>query len=218
MQITTHHPADATFVSDHNDKVPAFLLEDDGLDRLRQEAALTGLADALRSLLEVAHRAIGRDDDKAEKMLRRACSLLRIEHERQARVDGTDYHLGELAGWQVSRIRMYIDEHLHERIHVRDLSAIARRSTAHFCRSFKRTFGETPHSYITRRRVDRARCLMLTGDDSLSGIAILCGFSDQAHFCNCFRKATGRSPGAWRRTQREILGTTTTQQTIRDNA
>jgi len=174
-----------------------------GADDIAPDAGLTGLAGTLLALLELAGGEIERDAEKARMILRRASSILRIEVERRDGGGERDGSLGELAGWQVRRVRAYIDEHLSERIHVKDLSAVARRSTAHFCRAFKRTLGETPHNYVTRRRLDRAQRLMLTGDAPLSEIAIVCGFSDQAHFCNRFREATGRSPAAWRRERRE---------------
>jgi AraC-like DNA-binding protein len=175
-------------------------------DDMISEAGLAGLAGTLLSLLDLAASEIGRDAGKTRTILRRASSILRIELERRGGNSERGGTLGELAGWQVSRVRAYIDEHLSERIQVKDLSAVARRSTAHFCRSFKRTLGETPHTYITRRRLDQAQRLMLTGDAPLSEIALLCGFSDQSHFCNFFRKAAGQSPAAWRRERRESRG------------
>jgi AraC family transcriptional regulator len=157
------------------------------------------LVNSLISLLDKAGREIEGDAEMAKLTIRRASSILRIEMERRTMPAEKDSSFGELAPWQVSRVRTYIDAHLADRIHVKDLSHVARRSTAHFCRAFKRTMGETPHSYVTRRRVDEAGRLMLTGDAPLSEIALLCGFSDQAHFCNRFRLATGQSPAAWRR-------------------
>lgn len=180
------------------------------------EAGLAYLAGTLLSLLDLAGVEIERDAEKARMVLRRASSILRIELERRSGGGEREGNLGELAGWQVNRVRAYIDEHLSERIQVKDLSAVARRSTAHFCRSFKRTLGETPHTYITRRRLDQAQRLMLTGDAPLSEIAMHCGFSDQAHFCNRFREATGESPAAWRRERRENTGIVRLVQPVAD--
>ena len=78
-------------------------------------------------------------------------------------------------------------------------AAVARRSTAHFCRAFRRTFGQTPHAYVTTRRLERAKSLMLESHEQLSVIALLCGFTDQAHLSKLFRQHTGEPPGAWRR-------------------
>lgn len=150
--------------------------------------------------------ALDHDMVLARLSIQRASSLLRVEIERIERVAGQadhDYHVGELAPWQAHRVCDYIDAHLEERIYVEDLSRVVQRSTAHFCRAFKRTLGETPHHYIARRRLFHAGRMMLTSDTSLSQIAARCGFSDQAHFSNRFRLATGQSPAAWRRARRE---------------
>jgi AraC-like DNA-binding protein len=106
---------------------------------------------------------------------------------------------GQLHDWQVRRVCEYIDARLGTRIRVSDLSAIAHRSEYHFARAFKRTFGETPHDYLVRRRVELASQMMLMGDAPLSEIALTCGFSDQAHLSKRFRQYIGQTPGAWRR-------------------
>jgi AraC-like DNA-binding protein len=96
-------------------------------------------------------------------------------------------------------VRAFIDENLHRTIHAKDLSAVAQRSRAHFSRSFKRDFGEPPHAYVVRRRLERACHLMITSSASLSEIARSVGFSDQSHLCKLFRQAFGQSPSGWRR-------------------
>jgi PAS domain S-box-containing protein len=100
---------------------------------------------------------------------------------------------------QIARVRAYIDSNLHRTIHVRDLSAVARRSPAHFSRKFKSAFGEPPHAYVVRRRLEKACHRMMTSAASLSEIALSVGFSDQAHLCRLFRQAYGRTPNSWRR-------------------
>jgi AraC family transcriptional regulator len=167
--------------------------------------ALSGvLAESLLGLLDKADLDLARtgfpqEIDSPRGTIRHAASILRIALEQQTSGPAASSSPGTLAAWQINRVRRYIDENLSERINVEDLSQVARRSTAHFCRAFKRSLGETPHSFVTRRRLHRAQKLMLTSQDSLSTIAIACGFSDQAHFCNRFREATGVSPAAWRR-------------------
>jgi AraC family transcriptional regulator len=169
-----------------------------------EHPALSGaLAQSLLSLLDRADLEFERNAEGAKGAIKHAASILRIELERRSGLDLRESAPGELAVWQVRRVTRYIDAHLSERIQLSDLSALARRSTAHFCRAFKRTVGETPQAYITDRRLRRAQELMLEGDSALSEIAVMCGFSDQPHFCNRFREATGTSPAAWRRARRE---------------
>src|SRR5258708_17618465 len=74
------------------------------------------------------------------------------------------------------RVRAYIDSNLLRTIHIRDLSAVARRSPAHFSRKFKLAVGESPHAYVVRRRLEKACHLMMTSAASLSEIALSVGF------------------------------------------
>jgi AraC family transcriptional regulator len=155
-------------------------------------------------LLERARCELGKDRVAAGATLAMASALLRVALDRNSS-GNRPVSLG-LAGWQSQRVRAYIDDHLDQTIHVKDLSAIARRSAAHFSRAFKRTFGESPHAYIVRRRLDRATYLMLSTDAPLSEIALACGFTDQAHLSNLFRRRVGVSPAIWRREHRESNG------------
>jgi AraC family transcriptional regulator len=159
------------------------------------------LANSLAQLLEVARREIERDREAAKASLATASSILQSEIERHSGARG--FRTAGLAGWQVSRVRAFIDKNLHRTIHTQDLSLVARRSPAHFSRSFKLTFGEPPHAYVVKRRLEKACHLMITSSLSLSDIALSVGFSDQAHLCRLFRQAFGQSPASWRR-EREI--------------
>jgi len=107
-----------------------------------------------------------------------------------------------MRAWQVRKVRDYINRHIAGRVLVADLCALVQCSDAHFSRSFKRTFGESPHAFLVRRRVELAAQYMLTTEASLSDIALRCGFSDQAHLCKHFRLAAGQTPAVWRRTHR----------------
>src|ERR1700731_3403240 len=155
------------------------------------------VANSLAKLLETARRELERDREAAKASLVTASHILQAEIERCSGANGSAR--GGLATWQVVRVRAYIDSNLHHTIHVGDLSAVARRSQAHFSRTFKLAVGESPHAYVVRRRLERACHLMITGAASLSEIALSVGFSDQAHLCRLFRQAFGRSPASWRR-------------------
>src|SRR6202171_3919959 len=161
------------------------------------------VANSLAKLLETARRELERDREAAKASLVTASHILQAEIERCWGANGST--AGGLAAWQVVRVRAYIDSNLHRTIHIRDLSAVARRSKAHFSRKFKLALGESPHAYVVRRRVERACHLMMTSVASLSEIALSVGLSDQAHLCRLFRKAFGQSPASWRR-ERGIPG------------
>jgi len=154
------------------------------------------LANDLVELLETAKRELERDREAATASLATASSVLQSEIERRSPRGSRP---GALAAWQIARVRAFIDENLHRTIHAKDLSAVAQRSKAHFSRSFKQAFGEPPHAYVVRRRLERACHLMITSSASLSDIAPSVGLSDQAHLCRLFRQAFGQSPSRWRR-------------------
>jgi AraC family transcriptional regulator len=164
-------------------------------------------ADILVKLLDTARTEIERDREAAGALIARASSLLQIEVERSAVSPRRDIASGGLAAWQAHRVRGFIEGHLDEAIRVEDMSEMVRLSPTHFSRAFKRSTGEAPHTYLVRRRLDRARHLMLTSDTALSEVALACGFFDQAHLTKLFRRFTGQSPAAWRRERRETVRT-----------
>jgi AraC family transcriptional regulator len=155
------------------------------------------LAKSLANLLETARRELDTDREAAKASLVTASSILQSEIERSSGANGSKP--GALAGWQIARVRAFIEENLHSNIDTKNLSAVAQRSPAHFSRSFKQAFGEPPHAYVIKRRLERACHLMVTTSESLSQIALGVGFSDQSHLCRLFRRAFGQSPSIWRR-------------------
>lgn len=162
------------------------------------------LAASLIHLLECAKRHLDQDREIAKASIARAASLLQVEFDRRSADADERPSQGALVAWQVNRVRAYVETHLDTSIQIRDLAAVARRSSAYFCRAFKATFGETPHAFVVGRRLHRAAELMLTSDDSLSQVALACGFADQAHLCKMFRQRHGQSPAVWRRQRRDV--------------
>lgn len=156
------------------------------------------LVSSVMTLLDIAKRELDKNRDAAKATISRASSLLRGAIDRQTPSNGQAAG-GTLLAWQTRRVREYIDAHIGTRILISDLSNIAQRSEWHFARAFKQTFGQTPHAYLVRRRVEFASHLMRVSKDSLSNIALTCGFTDQAHLCRVFRQCVGQSPAAWRR-------------------
>jgi AraC family transcriptional regulator len=158
------------------------------------------------SLLEAAVGQLHSQEHPAQGSLLEAASLLRQQIHPPAAAEASDGR-ERLLAWQARKVRDYIDSHITGPVLVADLCALVRRSKAHFARSFKRTFGESPHSFVVRRRVELAAEYMLTTDATLSDIALRCGFADQAHLSKHFRQATGETPAAWRRAHRSVSET-----------
>src|SRR6202171_2848897 len=117
------------------------------------------VANSLAKLLETARRELERNREVAKASLATASHILQAEIERCSGANG--FTRGGLAAWQIARVRAYIDSNLHRTIHIRDLSAVARRSKAHFSRKFKLAVGKSPHAYLVRRRLERACHLMI---------------------------------------------------------
>src|ERR1700676_1036565 len=172
------------------------------------------VANSVAKLLETVGRELERDQAAAKASLATASHILQAEIERCSGANGATR--GGLAAWQILRVRAYVDGNLHRTIHIRDLSAVARRSPAHFSRKFKLAVGESPHAYVVKRRLERACHLMMTSAEPLSEIAVSVGFSDQAHLCRLFRLAFGQSPAHWRR-ERAIPGEVTSRIGIDEN-
>src|SRR3954464_13876887 len=172
------------------------------------------VANSLATLLDTARRELEHDREAAKASLVTASHILQAEIERCSGANG--FTRGGLAAWQIARVRAYIDSNLHRTIHIRDLSAVARRSPAHFSRKFKLAVGESPHAYVVKRRLERACRLMMTGAEPLSEIALSVGFSDHAHLCRFLRQAFGQSPGHWRR-ERGIPGEVTLRTAMDEN-
>lgn len=106
---------------------------------------------------------------------------------------------GALARWQVVKLCHHVDQHIGSKLSQALLATEVRLSVSHFARSFRRTFGCTPHHYVTARRIERARDLLRSPSRPMSEIALTCGLSDQAHLSRLFKQETGLTPSQWRR-------------------
>ena len=153
-------------------------------------SVMTELCTAIRSAL---------DDERgtAEDSLRRAAEILREMGATQAPT--SEAVRGGLCPWQIRKVTSHVEAHLDGPIRNEDLAALVRLNPSHFGRAFRNSFGEPPHEYVIRRRVERAQGLMLSTDAPLSEIALNCGLADQAHLSRLFRRIVGETPRAWRR-------------------
>lgn len=85
-----------------------------------------------------------------------------------------------------------------EPLDVATLARIAHVSPAHFSRLFRDTFGETPHRYLQRRRVERAMFLLRETSRSVTDVCLLVGFTSLGTFSRTFRQIVGLSPSEFR--------------------
>jgi AraC-like DNA-binding protein len=96
------------------------------------------------------------------------------------------------------RARDAMDRHYAKPLDVRTLAGIAYVSEAHFIRTFRATFGEPPHRYLQRRRVERAMFLLRETDRGVSEICLDVGFTSLGTFGRTFREIVGESPTEYR--------------------
>jgi AraC family transcriptional regulator len=111
-------------------------------------------------------------------------------------------NLGELSPWQLRRVLDFMVARVNGDPTIAELAQECGLSSGYFARAFRQTTGVTPHQWLVRKRVERARALLLRTALGLADVAVACGFVDQSHFTRVFAKFEGNSPGRWRRTHR----------------
>src|ERR1700752_1279891 len=93
-----------------------------------------------------------------------------------------------------------MDRAYAEPLDVKAVAAVAFVSPAHFIRCFRAVFGETPHRYLQRRRVERSMFLLRETDRSVTDICLDVGFASLGTFSRTFREIVGDSPSGYRAT------------------
>ncbi|HVJ27897.1 MAG TPA: AraC family transcriptional regulator [Vicinamibacterales bacterium] len=96
------------------------------------------------------------------------------------------------------RARDAMDRDYAKPLDVPALAKIAFTSPAHFSRTFRATFGETPHRYLQRRRVERAMTLLVQTDLPVTDICLDVGFNSLGTFSRTFSDIVGESPSSFR--------------------
>jgi AraC-like DNA-binding protein len=96
--------------------------------------------------------------------------------------------------------------HAYERpINLPDISAQANLSPYHFLRVHKLAYGETPHEYLTRLRIERAKVLLARGSHNVTEACFEVGFSSLGSFSTLFNQRVGLSPSEYRRHVRSVV-------------
>lgn len=159
-----------------------------------RDATVLGLAAILK-------RAHIHDDADLDAMQVSALTHRLVEHvanhychPRPHRTRG----VGRLDRKLVDRIADFVDDHLAEQLILDDLAGQARLSVYHFARSFKDTTGMAPHEFVTMRRMERAKTLLLGTRHSVPEIAYAVGYSNVGHFRRLLRRYTGFGPSELR--------------------
>jgi AraC-like DNA-binding protein len=96
------------------------------------------------------------------------------------------------------RAKDLADSRYFEPLGVEDMARIVGLSRAHFSREFRRAFGESPHTYLLTRRLERAAALLRTTDRSVADICFSVGLQSVGSFTSSFTRTYGKSPTAYR--------------------
>jgi AraC-like DNA-binding protein len=126
-------------------------------------------------------------------------SMVRANVARVVRVDA--------ASRRMLRARDKVDRSYDKPLDVAALARVALTSEAHFIRTFKDTFGETPHRYLQRRRLERAMALLRETERPVTEICLDVGFTSLGSFSRTFTHVIGMSPTAYREAWRTGAGT-----------
>jgi AraC family transcriptional regulator len=118
---------------------------------------------------------------------------------RYAAIARKDRLPGKLDPRRLRRVVEYIDQHLGEQLTLEALARAASLSAYHFAHSFRATTMVTPHRFVTARRMDRARDLLLRTTLATSTIAGVVGYTNLAHFRENFVRWFGATPARFRR-------------------
>jgi AraC-like DNA-binding protein len=154
----------------------------------------------LAPAVDALHRALVRPGDELEAESHLVAVVARLTH-----------HLGRTAPpaqvdtSTAARLRALLDDRVSEKVTLESASAALGVTPTHLVRAFSARYGVAPHRYLTGRRVDRARRLLLAGW-AASEVAVEVGFHDQAHLTRHFRRLLGTTPGAFARDGRPRRG------------
>ena len=106
---------------------------------------------------------------------------------------------GGLGAARLRRIKELICAKIEDELSLDEMAQSVGLSTAHFARMFRKSTGETPHQFVLRQRIERAKTMLRAADARVLDVAVACGFKTQQHFAQVFRDVCGTSPTAYRR-------------------
>jgi AraC family transcriptional regulator len=105
---------------------------------------------------------------------------------------------GGLGSARLRRIRELVHAKMEDDLSLDEMAQSVGLSTAHFARMFRKSTGETPHQFVLRQRLERAKAMLRAPDARVLDVAVACGFKTQQHFAQVFRDVWGVSPTEYR--------------------
>jgi AraC family transcriptional regulator len=128
-----------------------------------------------------------------------------VEHASEPRIQGDAVgdtaaatYRGGLGAARLRHVTAFIQAGLERELTLVDLAQSVGLSTAHFAVMFRKSTGETPHRFVLRRRMERAKEMLRTEKLRILDVAVACGFKTQQHFARVFRQMCGATPREYR--------------------
>jgi len=172
--------------------VPASLFEDNGF-------FLDPEIERLGNALLTAHMETAIGSLYAEALTRAIVTRILARESLEYAGSATAHDKrNRLPKWRLHRAVDFIEANLALPIQLDEISASAGLTKMHFATQFRQSTGLSPHAYVTRRRIRKAKALLTQSQFNILEVAQCCGFATHAHFSSVFKKATGYSPSQWR--------------------
>jgi AraC family transcriptional regulator len=105
---------------------------------------------------------------------------------------------GGLGSARLRRVKELVHAKMEDDLSLDEMAQSVGLSTAHFARMFRKSTGETPHQFVMRLRLERAKAMLSAPDARVLDVAVACGFKTQQHFAQVFRDVWGVSPTEYR--------------------
>jgi AraC family transcriptional regulator len=168
-----------------------------GTDRVELIPQLTSLFDPLIHNIGLALKSALEIDGLgsrlyAESMANALAVHLLSRYSTRKRV--IRHYKGGLSQQHLKQVKDYINEYLDQDLSLAELAAVVQLSAYHFARLFKQSTRVSPHQFLIRCRVERAKQLLLKGDLTIAQVAQAVGFASQAHLNYHFKRLVGMTP------------------------
>ena len=105
---------------------------------------------------------------------------------------------GGLGPARLRTIKEFVQAKMEDELTLIEMAQSVELSPAHFSRMFRKSTGETPHDFVLRQKVERAKEMLREAEMRVLDVAVACGFKTQQHFARVFRKMCGSSPTEYR--------------------
>lgn len=176
-------------------------IEEPGIDTLSYECAfedplLAEIARAIASELQAQTAAGSLLVETLSSSL--AARLVQKHFSGSSNRPARRHTWGGLDQRRLIRVLDHIEANLEGDLTIDRMASIACLSRYHFARAFKQAVGQSPHRYVSSKRLERAKALLIQGDRSLVDIALALNFSCQANFTRAFKQVTGQTPAKFR--------------------